>query len=747
MSDVKVKFGAEDENMTATLKKVKTGLKDIDGQAEKTTKGFDAGFKTIAAGAAAGALAVKAAGAAMRLAMDGARAVVDKFGEALKFGGKMDDMSKSTGVAARELVVLERVFDNAGVGGEKLGQKINRMQRFIEEVSDGTKTYTDITDKLGLSYEDLKGKTPTEQLKVLSNALANVSDPGTRAALSMEIFGGRTADMIPLITSFDDEITRAEGQVGTFADVIGRSHGKFDALNDNLAAVKSKTMEFAAGLLEKALPSLTKFVDMLTKVDAAGWGGRLMEVIGTVGELLIGAFKAPNKAVDLLKESLVWAAKAYGNNLLNGLVTFKNAFVSFWESEIPKTVARLLADSLLFAGTKYYAFMFRKFDEFVEHLRNGFGSAFEDPLKFLSKGLSNVVKSFASDFMQAWGNPAAFVAGKIGGALIDASTDGAKTFAAEYGKSSGTVIGKIAQGLEETADKYGKDIVKGQENLRNEFGKMVADIEVSTEDFFGAKPQAEKVVETAKGLIEVSKKFREEFEKTKDVSYDMRRDFKESSDHVKQLSFAMFDAEGNAVGVNNALANAADPLKEDTSKAKDDMQQIMRIGDIIKARDKAPPMMNFRDQVKQARKDLGDISVIIGKDLSKMALPDIAEQMGIDRTKKDSKELFDEIKARIEAIKNTNVKLNIGEDWTQEDWQKIIDKIGEIEYEAGKPKDLALNADKSIERIKDEMKKEVDIALQSSEGTKILETMKTAVEMIRDTVKLIEPKLPQRALI
>jgi hypothetical protein len=40
----------------------------------------------------------------------------------------------------------------------------------------------------------------------------------------------------------------------------------------------------------------------------------------------------------------------------------------------------------------------------------------------------------------------------------------------------------------------------------------------------------------------------------------------------------------------------------------------------------------------------------------------------------------------------------------------------------------------------------IDLSLSSSKGTAILETLNRAVEIIRDTVAKIEPKLPQTAL-
>jgi hypothetical protein len=59
---------------------------------------------------------------------------------------------------------------------------------------------------------------------------------------------------------------------------------------------------------------------------------------------------------------------------------------------------------------------------------------------------------------------------------------------------------------------------------------------------------------------------------------------------------------------------------------------------------------------------------------------------------------------------------------------------------------LNLDATKSIEGIKSKLKENIDLAITTGEGSKILGEIKTFVSEIKTLVGKIEPKLPTHAL-
>ena len=63
------------------------------------------------------------------------------------------------------------------------------------------------------------------------------------------------------------------------------------------------------------------------------------------------------------------------------------------------------------------------------------------------------------------------------------------------------------------------------------------------------------------------------------------------------------------------------------------------------------------------------------------------------------------------------------------------------------PQPITLDASKSIENIKSEFKKNMDLAISTGEGSKILGEIRGFVETIKGLVEKIEPKLPVAALV
>ena len=200
MADVSVTFGATDEGLEKTLKavqgelnslkdKVKGGelsmtelegtmkrigqvttmeknikaigdssdtttksVKTLGTAAEETGKKGESGFGKIAVGAA---LAV-AGTAAIDAAFAVAQKTVKSFGDALDMGGRLEDLSDRTGVAVDKVMLLERAFQNTGVGADSLGPIINKMQKAIVDAGDGTSAAADAFTKLGLPLSELQ---------------------------------------------------------------------------------------------------------------------------------------------------------------------------------------------------------------------------------------------------------------------------------------------------------------------------------------------------------------------------------------------------------------------------------------------------------------------------------------------------------------------------------------------------------------------------------------------------------------
>ena len=254
--------------------------------ASLNTAAFESGAKKlggIAAGAATGisqhfgkiAMAVAGIGAAFI----GIRAAVQSFNAAIAMGGALNDLSARTGESAGNLAILQRAFQNAGAGAEAVGPTINRLQRAIVEAGEGGKQQAEAFAKLGLNLEDIKAKTPTEQLEAVAVALQGVGNDSDRGAIAMQLLGRSGGELLPLLRAMGVELDVARGQLGSLPGVIDRTNTHLDAIGDNFAAIGEKGKEFMVGLLEKLAPGLADLTDRLANIDAAGFGAKLSEYL------------------------------------------------------------------------------------------------------------------------------------------------------------------------------------------------------------------------------------------------------------------------------------------------------------------------------------------------------------------------------------------------------------------------------------------------------------------------------------
>lgn len=300
--------------------------------ASLNTAGFESGAKNlqnIAAQASAGIANHfgKIAGAIVGIgaAFIGVRSAAQAFNAAIAMGGKLNELSARTGETAGNLVILQRAFENAGAGADSVGPTINRLQRAIVEAGQGSKEQAEAFAKLGLNLDDLKSKTPTEQLQAVGAALSQVGNDSDRSALAMQLLGRSGGELIPLLRAMGAELDIARKQLGSTPEVMDRVAATFDTIGDSFAAIGQKSVEFAAGLLERLAPALAEITTKISQIDAAGFG---QAISGYIEQTLqwINASLGLTSALDNIKAAIdgIMAGK-FGEGLSLAFMTARDA--------------------------------------------------------------------------------------------------------------------------------------------------------------------------------------------------------------------------------------------------------------------------------------------------------------------------------------------------------------------------------------------------------------------------------------
>lgn len=252
IGDGKITINADDK-ASAKMKGIENSL---DSMGKKATK--------------AGAI-MMAAGVAI---MAGVFKMADSY---TKAGDEVAKMAKRTGFGVETLSELRHVAKLSGSSIESLEKGVKRMSSTIEDAKDGLETYTRSFDKLGLSVDEIARMAPEEQFWAIANAIADLEDPTTRAALAMDFFGRAGTDMLPML---------AAGEQG-------------------IAAMRQEAHDLGLVFTEEAAVASEKFQDAITKLKGAlaGLGAEIIE------DLIPTLEKYIEKAVDIIEKMRLWTAE------------------------------------------------------------------------------------------------------------------------------------------------------------------------------------------------------------------------------------------------------------------------------------------------------------------------------------------------------------------------------------------------------------------------------------------------------
>ena len=234
----------------------------------------------------------------------------------ITLGDAIAKMSRRTGVGVGALSELAYAAELSGTSMEGLENGLRRMQRSIYDAGRDLSTAVDGLADLGLSFKQLDGMAPEDQLSVMAEALSRIEDPSRRAAIAMTLLGRAGTQLLPM---FEQGSAGLEAMRKKARD-LGLSMSGEDALaaerlTDAFTAVWRviKQVGFAIGAaLAPQLTDITEKAAAWTST-AITWINQNKGMIVSVAKLAAGAIGAgaaliiAGKAVTLFA-SLIGAA-------------------------------------------------------------------------------------------------------------------------------------------------------------------------------------------------------------------------------------------------------------------------------------------------------------------------------------------------------------------------------------------------------------------------------------------------------
>ena len=213
---------------------------------------------------ALGAAFTAAAGIA---AVSFAVSAVKSFAEA---GDAIQKMALRTGFATETLSEFAHAAELSGASLAAVETAVKRMQRTVLDAEMGLTTAIDAFDLLGVTLEDVQGKTPEEQFEVLSMALADVEDASKRAAVAQMIFGRAGTQLLPMLAAGREGIAAMRQEARELGLVFSQEAADDAAqFNDELTRLQGafRGLQFAAA--SELVPALIPVIQWMIKFPVA----------------------------------------------------------------------------------------------------------------------------------------------------------------------------------------------------------------------------------------------------------------------------------------------------------------------------------------------------------------------------------------------------------------------------------------------------------------------------------------------
>lgn len=186
-------------------------------------------------------------------------------------GDEIAKTSKQIGVNAQALQELQFAAGLAGASASDLTTGLRLLQKNALEASQGTASFVEDFDALGVTVTDSTGKLKTAEVLFaeVSEGIRGLESATERTALAQTLLGRSGTKLIPLLTQGADAIAaqRKEAQElgGVFSDeLLGQSEELIDAQLRYQTAVRGVRNVLASVLI----PTLTKVVNGMAKIVA-----------------------------------------------------------------------------------------------------------------------------------------------------------------------------------------------------------------------------------------------------------------------------------------------------------------------------------------------------------------------------------------------------------------------------------------------------------------------------------------------
>ena len=337
------------DNIESELKQAGNAADDNSGKFEKlggVLKGVGKVAKVMGTAAVSGITAAGAASVAF------GKKIWDISNDVAAAGDAIDKTSQKIGISAESYQEWGYVFERSGADVNNLQMGMKTLSGVITDAGNGSSSAAEKLTAVGLSVEDLSGKSQDQQLSMVISALQDMGTGAERTAAANDLLGRSATDMAAVLNMSAKETESLKKEAQDYGmvmsnDVVAASA----AFEDSLTKLKGTIGGVKNQMIGELLPSITMIMDGFSNLVIGNEGAEeqlengITSAIGSITEMIPKVTELLSSLSKAFLESMPSIVSVLGDGILSAIPELLQTLVA----ELPSimTVLTDVFDSIL----------------------------------------------------------------------------------------------------------------------------------------------------------------------------------------------------------------------------------------------------------------------------------------------------------------------------------------------------------------------------------------------------------------
>ena len=254
-----------------------------------------------------------------KAAIDAGKKIWEMSNEVAAAGDSIDKTSQKIGISAESYQEWGYVFERCGANVDNLQAGMKTLSGVITEAANGSDKAKEKLAAVGLTLDDLNGKSQDEQLSIVIAKLQEMKSGAERTAAASGLLGKSAVDMAAVLNTSAEETQALKDEAHEYGMIMSNEAVAASAtFEDSLTKMNNTVTGLKNNMIGAFLPSITLVMDAVTDLIAGkeNAGQAMDEAMTSLGNTLNNGLSEIVKKVPMFLS----AAKTLVLSLVKGII-------------------------------------------------------------------------------------------------------------------------------------------------------------------------------------------------------------------------------------------------------------------------------------------------------------------------------------------------------------------------------------------------------------------------------------------